>query len=72
MNERLSLDARHAVGEGDRGQTGATIERLATDARHAVGNGDRGQTRAIRERILTNACYVGIYNSLEIILLPYL
>ena len=53
--ERTYTDARHAVGDGYRGQTGTTTERTIFDARHAAGDGNRGQTGAIRERMMTYA-----------------
>ena len=40
------LKSCHAIGDGDRCQSTATIERIHSDVRHTLGNGDGGQTVA--------------------------
>ena len=40
---------RDGAGNGDGGQTAATIEAVFSQTRDGVGNGDGGQTAAIRE-----------------------
>ena len=52
LNTKLEspiTDARHAVGDGDGGQTTTAFESPATDARHAVGDGDGCQAAAASE-----------------------
>ena len=39
MRERIFINARYAVGDGDGGQACATRERRTTDAGYAVGDG---------------------------------
>ena len=55
--EREFADARHAVRNGDAGQTGALIERHTADVRHAFRNHNAGQAAAIAERPVTDALH---------------
>ena len=48
-------DARHAVGDGDRGKAATVTEGNLADARHAIADGDRGQTTAAIEGTLVDA-----------------
>ena len=56
-SEGLLADARHAVGDGDRGQAGAFPEGHFADARHAGRDGDRGQTGAVFEGTFADALH---------------
>ena len=47
--EAKPSQARDGVGNGDGGQTAATIEAVFSQTRDGVGNGDGGQTAATRE-----------------------
>ena len=52
--ERLRINARYAVGDGDGGQARAAKESIIANTRHAVGDGDGGQARTTIESIITN------------------
>ena len=47
--EAVISQTRNGVGNGDGGQTAATIEAFKSQTRDGVGNGDGGQTAAIIE-----------------------
>ena len=55
ISECIISNARHAIGDGDRGKAGAATERIISNARHTIGDGDGGKARAIRERMISNA-----------------
>ena len=50
------LKNRDGVGNGDGGQTAATIEAGFSQSRDGAGNGDRGQTAATREAPFSQTC----------------
>ena len=50
-------NACHAVGNGDGGEAGATLEYFPTNGCHAVGNVDGGEAGAIIECTITNVCH---------------
>jgi len=57
ITERITTNARHAIGDGDGGKARATLERRTSNARHTVGDGDGGKAGAITKRIISNAHY---------------
>ena len=70
--ERIVANPGHSIGNSNRGQATAMIERIIADRVYALRESYHFKSTAIVERIIADACYGGNYNSLEIMLLPYL